>query len=471
MPTAKVRIGNDVRLVWALYSADQPLSFDNCSEIEVELYCSRKQLTIKPDYTISGNKIIILFPAISQQTIGIWDARLRYKQPSLANPDTLLTYTHNTCAVFELVECSSEANDIGTDYVDEQGNRVTISSVYISSSLDRITSADEWILVQARDYTDQREQIIRQDFAAADQVILNSAKAYTDEREEVIRQDFAQADTVVLQEAQTYADQGDSTTLANAKYYTFQREQSIRTDFAADDQYVLSQAKVYADTVKDWNDEDNRKKIWTGSQDEYDALPTKDPNTIYLTDDHAVTVTPTSLSFYVDQTSRTLTINCEANDQWVVTPELPDDWQVSPLSGTGPGTITVTATANSTSTPRNGSLSISSGGLSIHVPCKQDGMPKRDTFHLVLDNASYHIGIVMVRTSKSEKVQDYLTINGEAGGKDLPETPWSIQMLPGEIYGQTLVGGPVDDARISLVNGNDTGKYEGKNADYTWDKF
>ena len=166
MPTAKVRIGNDVRLVWALYSADQPLSFDNCSEIEVELYCSRKQLTIKPDYTISGNKIIIHFPAISQQTIGIWDARLRYKQPSMADPDTLLTYTHNTCAVFELVECSSEANDIGTDYVDEQGNRITISSVYISSSLDRITSADEWILVQARDYTDQREQIIRQDFAA-----------------------------------------------------------------------------------------------------------------------------------------------------------------------------------------------------------------------------------------------------------------------------------------------------------------
>lgn len=55
MPTAKVRIGNDVRLVWALYSADQPLSFDNCSEIEVELYCSRKQLTIKPDYTIADN--------------------------------------------------------------------------------------------------------------------------------------------------------------------------------------------------------------------------------------------------------------------------------------------------------------------------------------------------------------------------------------------------------------------------------
>ena len=277
MPTAKVRIGNDVRLVWALYSADQPLSFDNCSEIEVELYCSRKQLTIKPDYTISGNKIIILFPASSQQTIGIWDARLHYKQPSLADPDTLLTYTHNTCAVFELVECSSEANDIGTDYVDEQGNRITISSVYISSSLDRITSADEWILIQAKDYTDQREQIIRQDFAAADQVILNSAKAYTDEREEVIRQDFAQADTVVLHEAQAYADQGDSTTLANAQSYTSQREESIRTDFATADQYVLSQAKEYADTVKDWNDEDNRKKIWTGSQDEYDALPSKDP--------------------------------------------------------------------------------------------------------------------------------------------------------------------------------------------------
>lgn len=445
MPTAKVRIGNDVRLVWALYSADQPLSFDNCSEIEVELYCSRKQLTIKTDYTISGNKIIILFPASSQQTIGIWDARLRYKQPSMADPDTLLTYTHNTCAVFELVECSSEANDIGTDYVDEQGNRITISSVYISSSLDRITSADEWILVQARDYTDQREQIIRQD--------------------------FAQADTVVLQEAQAYADQGDSTTLANAQSYTSQREESIRTDFATADQYVLSQAKEYADTVKDWNDEDNRKKIWTGSQDEYDALPSKDPNTIYLTDDHAVTVTPTSLSFYVDQTSRTLTINCEANDQWVVTPELPDDWQVSPLSGTGPGTITVTATANNTSTPRNGSLSISIGGLSIQVPCDQDGIPERDTFHLILNDVSHDQGIVRVMTRDGEPVQDYLEINGVAGGKDLPETPWSILMLPGNTDGQTSVGGAIDSARILSVNKDYTGSYKGEIADYTWDNF
>lgn len=445
MPTAKVRIGNDVRLVWALYSADQPLSFDNCSEIEVELYCSRKQLTIKPDYTISGNKIIILFPASSQQTIGIWDARLRYKQPSMADPDTLLTYTHNTCAVFELVECSSEANDIGTDYVDEQGNRITISSVYISSSLDRITSTDEWILVQARDYTDQREQIIRQD--------------------------FAQADTVVLQEAQAYADQGDSTTLANAQSYTSQREESIRTDFATADQYVLSQAKEYADTVKDWNDEDNRKKIWTGSQDEYDALPSKDPNTIYLTDDHAVTVTPTSLSFYVDQTSRTLTINCEANDQWVVTPELPDDWQVSPLSGTGPGTITVTATANNTSTPRNGSLSISIGGLSIQVPCDQDGIPERDTFHLILNDVSHDQGIVRVMTRDGEPVQDYLEINGVAGGKDLPETPWSILMLPGNTDGQTSVGGAIDSARILSVNKDYTGSYKGEIADYTWDNF
>lgn len=445
MPTAKVRIGNDVRLVWALYSADQPLSFDNCSEIEIELYCSRKQLTIKPDYTISGNKIIILFPASSQQTIGIWDARLRYKQPSMADPDTLLTYTHNTCAVFELVECSSEANDIGTDYVDEQGNRITISSVYISSSLDRITSADEWILVQARDYTDQREQIIRQD--------------------------FAQADTVVLQEAQAYADQGDSTTLANAQSYTSQREESIRTDFATADQYVLSQAKEYADTAKDWNDEDNRKKIWTGSQDEYDALPSKDPNTIYLTDDHAVTVTPTSLSFYVDQTSRTLTINCEANDQWVVTPELPDDWQVSPLSGTGPGTITVTATANNTSTPRNGSLSISIGGLSIQVPCDQDGIPERDTFHLILNDVSHDQGIVRVMTRDGEPVQDYLEINGVAGGKDLPETPWSILMLPGNTDGQTSVGGAIDSARILSVNKDYTGSYKGEIADYTWDNF
>ena len=256
---------------------------------------------------------------------------------------------------------------------------------------------------------------------------------------------------------------------ATAISFTLQTERIVR--HATDHGTALSQAKEYADTVKDWNDEDNRKKIWTGSQDEYDALPTKDPNTIYLTDDHAVTVTPTSLSFYVDQTSRTLTINCEANDQWVVTPELPDDWQVSPLSGTGPGTITVTATANNTSTPRNGSLSISIGGLSIQVPCDQDGIPERDTFHLILNDVSHDQGIVRVMTRDGEPVQDYLEINGVAGGKDLPETPWSILMLPGNTDGQTSVGGAVDSARILSVNKDYTGSYKGEIADYTWDNF
>lgn len=275
----------------------------------------------------------------------------------------------------------------------------------------------------------------------------------------------------ILIEIMQTMESEDQNVLSEAKKYTNARENSIRTDFATADQYVLSQAKEYADTVKDWNDDDNRKKIWTGSQDEYDALPTKDPNTIYLTDDHAVTVTPTSLSFYVDQNSRTLSINCEANDQWVVTPELPDDWQVSPLSGTGSGTITVTATANSTSTPRNGSLSISSGGLSIHVPCKQKGIPERDTFHLILNDVSHDQGIVRVMTRDGEPVQDYLTINGVAGGEDLPETSWTILMLPGNTDGQTSVGGAVDSARILSVNNDNTGSYKGDSADYTWDKF
>lgn len=469
MPTAKVRIGNDVRLVWALYSADQPLSFDNCSEIEVELYCSRKQLTIKPDYTISGNKIIILFPAISQQTIGIWDARLRYKQPSLADPDTLLTYTHNTCAVFELVECSSEANDIGTDYVDEQGNRITISSVYISSSLDRITSADEWILVQAKDYTDQREQIIRQDFAAADQVILNSAKAYTDEREEVIRQDFAQADTVVLQEAQTYADQGDSTTLANAKNYTFQREESIRADFATDDQYVLSQAKEYADTVKDWNDEDNRKKIWTGTQEEYDALQTKDPNTIYLTDDNRITVTPTSLEFPADGGDQTLSIVCDPGDQWTVDAALPDGWTATPLSGTGSGTINVHAAANGTPEQLTGSITITGSGLTMAIPCTQSAMKEKKEIRLYIDSMNLQRGELIVNAN--EAVTDNLTILGEAGGAYIDWFEWTIKIPKGNSSAQISVGKQIDYAQINSVNLCKTSPYEGESAKYYWGNF
>ena len=167
---------------------------------------------------------------------------------------------------------------------------------------------DQNVLAESKKYTDEREEIIRTDFIAADQQVLSQAKGYTDQREQVIRQDYAAADQVVLGSAKAYTDErekvirtdftaADANTLATAKSYTNARETSIRNDYEQADSSVLASAKQYADTVKDWNYAEKRKKIWTGTQEEYDALEVKDPDTIYFTDDNDITVTPTSLIF------------------------------------------------------------------------------------------------------------------------------------------------------------------------------
>ena len=62
------------------------------------------------------------------------------------------------------------------------------------------------MLGEARDYTDEREVVIREDFAAADAATLASAREYTNGREGAIRTDFAAADAETLQSAKDYAD-------------------------------------------------------------------------------------------------------------------------------------------------------------------------------------------------------------------------------------------------------------------------
>lgn len=272
----------------------------------------------------------------------------------------------------------------------------------------------------------------------------------------------------ILIEIMQTMESEDQNVLSEAEKYTNARENSIRTDFAAADQSVLSQAKEYADTVKDWNDESNRKKIWTGTQEEYDALPTKDPNTIYLTDDNRITVTPTSLVFPAGGGSQTLSIVCDPSDQWTVAASLPEGWSATPLSGTGRGAVTIQAIANGTSELLTGSITVTGGGLTMEIPYTQSVLPTKENIELVFDTMHYDQGIVRITTNKGTSVYDYLTIKGQAGGGSTPVTPWTIQMLPGNTDGQTSIGSSIDSAEILSVNDDNTSPYEGVNANYTW---
>lgn len=289
----------------------------------------------------------------------------------------------------------------------------------------------------------------------------------------VIKTNYNQEITaVVLQDILTEIMQTmeveDQNVLAESKKYTNAREDSIRKDFAAADQSVLSQAKEYADTVKDWNDESNRKKIWTGTQEEYDALPTKDPNTIYLTDDNRMTVTPTSLVFPAGGGSQTLSIVCDPSDQWTVAASLPEGWSATPLSGTGRGAVTIQAIANGTSELLTGSITVTGGGLTMEIPYTQPAIPSKETIDLTIDGLNFSSGVVRITTITGSPIYDTLSIKGQAGGGSTPVTPWTIQMLPGNTDGQTSIGSSIDSAEILSVNDDNTSPYEGVNANYTW---
>ena len=106
-----------------------------------------------------------------------------------------MTYSELKAAIAEVIK---------TNYNQE------ITAVVLQDLLDSMVgmtrAQDERVLGEARDYTDEREVVIREDLAAADAATLASAREYTNGREGAIRTDFAAADAETLQSAKDYAD-------------------------------------------------------------------------------------------------------------------------------------------------------------------------------------------------------------------------------------------------------------------------
>ena len=80
------------------------------------------------------------------------------------------------------------------------------------------------------------------------------------------------------------------------------------------------------------------------------------------------------LQFAAAGQSQTLNVVLADNASWQVT--APDDWQVSPLSGTGPGTITVTAANNTSTNTRSGTLTLSSEQHTVSCALTQEAGAK-----------------------------------------------------------------------------------------------
>lgn len=72
----------------------------------------------------------------------------------------------------------------------------------------------------------------------------------------------------------------------------------------------------------------------------------------------SLTLSASELSFAAAGQSLTLDIVVDENKPWTIT--APNDWQVSPLSGTGPASITVTAANNTSANRQSGTLMVSS---------------------------------------------------------------------------------------------------------------
>ena len=211
--------------------------------------------------------------------------------------------------------------------------RVTSELVYAPD----VEAALDETLAEAAKYTDSVRDTLREEYAEADADTLSAANQYTSERETAIRQSYSEADTAILQQASEYAQNvaatGSEAALRSAKEYTDQRESAILSEVDNRGAAILNESKTYADTALAalagsapealdtlqelasalGNDPNFSTTImqmmgervtktemtealatvdaetvdglhlWKGSEAEYNALPSKDANTLYIT--------------------------------------------------------------------------------------------------------------------------------------------------------------------------------------------
>ena len=332
-----------------------------------------------------------------------------------------MTYSELKAAIAEVIK---------TNYNQE------ITAVVLQDLLDSMVgmtrAQDERVLGEARDYTDEREVVIREDFAAADAATLQSAKDYVDTHkvdktkvgaaggvasldagglvpssqlpsyvDDVLEYpspgDFPStgeegkiyvtkdtnltyrwsgtgyveiSKSLALGETSSTAYRGDRGKAAYDHSQVRDGSNPHRTTFES----LLGKPASYSPVTDQNSNGSGYKKLWTGTEDEYAALSVRDANTLYVvlkTGANYLTVTPSSLSFAGEGESETLQVNCNASLNWSVT-GLPSGWSASPASGTGPATVTIAAPENPAPASVRGTITVSGGGMTASCSYLQE---------------------------------------------------------------------------------------------------
>ena len=116
------RIGNDIKLRWAVFNPDgTPVDFTDKSvkvEIRNDGYAKGRY---PQEFKISGNLIDLQFTAKEQQSVGVYNLWLEYTYP---DPDTeggIATVTLDNCGAFQLVSKTCELAGINEDPIYLEG--------------------------------------------------------------------------------------------------------------------------------------------------------------------------------------------------------------------------------------------------------------------------------------------------------------------------------------------------------------
>ena len=114
--------------------------------------------------------------------------------------------------------------------------------------------------------------------------------------------------------------------------------------------------------------------FWSGTEAEYNAIQTKDPNTVYIISDAhpdgSLSLSTSSLSFTAAGESKQLTINTNESQSWSLS--VPEGFTSSVPSGTGTTTVTINAVNNTTTSKKTGNIVVTSGSLSATCSVTQE---------------------------------------------------------------------------------------------------
>lgn len=116
----RVRIGNDIKLRWAIFKPDHvtPEDFSDVISAKVSIKTHEPKWEMPQKFNIDGNILTIDFLASEQVHLGTHDLFITYTKLDPEIEGGLATFTVDSIGAFELVPHSKNVNDTAEVYVE-----------------------------------------------------------------------------------------------------------------------------------------------------------------------------------------------------------------------------------------------------------------------------------------------------------------------------------------------------------------